>query len=185
MRISKAALMNRWAATTLSAGIVFAVLFTLDLRLKALSGVDTFDLQSFTLGAQFRAAFWAWSVPANALRAGFNLGLDYLLMPLYAASFFYSGIISAEAFAPRPGFLRRILLLAAMVPLATAFCDAAENGIELAMFLGSPDDTLARLAFTFSSAKTIGLIVGLVLLAGALVARYAARRKFKSVQSGL
>jgi len=177
MRISKAALMSRWAWSTALAAVVFAALFTLDLRLKALSGAGTADLQSFASAAQFRAAFWAWSQPPFALRAGFDLGLDYLLMPLYAASFFYSGIIAAEGFAPKPGGLRRIILLAAMVPLAGALCDAVENGLELFMFLGGADDGLARIAFTISNAKTIALTVGVVLLAAALAARFQARRR--------
>ena len=46
---------------------------------------------------------WAWGPDPYAIRAGFNLGLDYLLMPLYAASFYFSGIILAEALAPRGG----------------------------------------------------------------------------------
>ena len=158
------------------------MLFTLDLRLKALSGVDTADLQSFASAAQFRAAFWAWSQPPYALRAYFNLGLDYLLMPLYAASFFYSGIIAAEGFAPKPGGLRRIILLAAMVPLAGALCDAAENALQLIMFLAGADDSMARLAFTISNAKTIALTVGVVLLAAALAARVQARRQARAAK---
>jgi hypothetical protein len=176
MRISKAALMSRWAwSTGLGLG-VFAVLFYLDLRLKALAGVGTADIQSFSTAAQFRAAFWAWSPEPYAVRAGFDLGFDYLLMPLYAASFFYSGIIAAEAFAPRPGRLRRIITLAAMVPLAGALCDAAENTIQLFMLLNGATDDLAALAFKISSAKDVALLVGLVLLAAALAARFAARR---------
>jgi hypothetical protein len=177
MRISKTGLMRNWTWTTLSAAIVFAVLFALDLQLKALSGVNSFDLQSFTLAAQYRAAFWAWSAPASAIRAGFNLGFDYLLMPLYAASFFYSGIISAEAFAPRPGRARRVILFVAMVPLAGAVCDAAENALEIASLLGTPSDGLAQMAWRLSTAKTMALVVGLVLLVGALAGRYNARRK--------
>ena len=182
MRISKAALMNRWAWSTGLGLIVFGILLAMDLRLKALAGVDTADIQSFSSAAQFRAAFWRpWSPEPYAARAGFNLGFDYLLMPLYALSFFYSGIIAAEAFAPRPGRLRRIILLAAMVPLAGAHCATAAGKLPSSCsccwkwrrrYAGaawpSPSPTprpwrLARWAR--------------VLLAAALAARFAARRQ--------
>jgi len=81
------------------------VLAGADFRLKALSGYGTGDLQGFSTAQQYRQAFLVWP-SLYAVRAGFNWGLDYLLMPLYAAAFFYSGIITREAFAPRPGRLR-------------------------------------------------------------------------------
>lgn len=180
MRISKAALMSRWAWSTGLGLIVFAVLFFLDLRLKTLAGVDTADLQSFTTAAQYQAALWAWSKPALAMRAGFDFGLDYLLMPLYAISFYYSGIIAAEAFAPGPGRLRRILLLAAMVPVAGALCDAVENALELSLLLGGASDSLTAIAATVSNAKTAALTVGGVLLAAAFAGRLQQRRKARA-----
>ena len=88
----------------------------LDLRLKALAGVGTADIQAFSTAIQFQAAFRAWAPEPYAVRAGFNLGFDFLLMPLYATSFYYSGIITAEAFAPRPGRLRRLILMASLMP---------------------------------------------------------------------
>ena len=176
MRISKADLMRRWGWSTALAVLVLAVLWALDLKLKGESGVGTADIQAFASAVQFEAAFRAWNGRAAAL-AGFNLGFDYLLMPLYALSFFYSAIIAAEAFAPRPGRLRRIILFLAMVPAAGALCDAAENALQLAMLLGGPDQTLAGLAFTLSNAKTVALTIGGVLLAAAIVARFPRRPK--------
>ena len=94
--------------STLAAAAVFGVLAWSDMRLKALSGYGTADLQSFSTAAQYRAAFLVW--PSRyAVRAGFDWGLDYLLMPLYAAAFFYSGILAREAFALRGSRLARIL----------------------------------------------------------------------------
>lgn len=177
MRISKATLWNRWRWSTGLGLVVFAAVAGLDLKLKAMAGVGTADIQAFTSAAQFRAAFWAWSQQSDAVLAGFNLGLDYLLMPLYAVSFFYSGIITADHFAPRPGRLRRILALAAMVPLAGALCDAAENALQLTMMLDGPTDSLARIAFTVSNAKTVALTIGGVLLLGALFVRFGPRSK--------
>jgi hypothetical protein len=176
MRIAKASLMSRWGWSTGLALGVFAILSVLDLRLKALTGVGTADLASFDSPLQFRAAFLAWSAQPNAVRAGFNLGFDYLLMPLYAASFFYSGIIAAEGLAPRPNLLRRIILMAAMAPLIGALADAAENALQLAMLLGGVSDTLVRLSSSASTVKNLALLIGLALLLGAIVAWVQQRR---------
>jgi hypothetical protein len=176
MRIAKATLMTRWAWSTGLAIGVFAILSLLDLRLKALTGVGTADLASFSTPLQFRAAFFAWSAAPNAARAGFNLGFDYLLMPLYAVSFFYSGVIAAEGLAPRPNLLRRIILMAAMAPFIGALADAAENALQLGMFLGGVSDTLVVLSSTASTVKNLALLIGLALLLGAIVARVQQRR---------
>ncbi len=176
MRITKQALVRRWALATLSAAAVFAVLAWWDLRLKALSGYGTADLQSFATAAQYRAAFLVW--PSRyAVRAGFGWGLDYLLMPLYAAAFFYSGILAREAFALRGSRLARILTTLAAVPIAGAVLDAVENGLELSMMLSAPTDRLASIAFTISSAKWMAVYVGFLLLAAALFAQVLERRK--------
>jgi hypothetical protein len=174
LRISKAALLRSWIWTTGLGLAVFVVLAALDLKLKALSGVGTSDLQSLISAAQFRAAFWAWSAGPLAARAGFNLGFDYLLMPLYAASFYFSGIILAEAVQ---GQLCRLVLLAAIVPLAGALCDAAENGLQLWMFWHGPTDALAGLASEASTAKYAALIVGAALWIGAALTILDQRRK--------
>ena len=47
MRITKQLLVRRWAISTLLTLLVFAVLAALDLRLEALSGFGTADLQRF------------------------------------------------------------------------------------------------------------------------------------------
>ena len=176
MRITKQSLVRRWALTTGLAVIVFAVLAWSDLRLKALSGFGTADLQTFSTAAEYRQAFLAWP-SLYAVRAGFDWGLDYLLMPLYAAAFFYSGILAREAFAPRAGRLRRILTLLAAVPIAGAALDAVENALQLSMMLSGPSDALARAAFTVSHAKWTALYVGLVLLLGAVLGRVQERQQ--------
>jgi hypothetical protein len=176
MRITKQALVRRWALSTIAAAIVFAVLAWLDWRLKVLSGVSTANLQGFSTAVEYRWAFLRWP-SLYAVRAGFNWGLDYLLMPLYAASFFYSGILTREAFAPRPGALRRILTMLAAVPIAGAMLDGIENGLELDQMLSGASDGLARIAFGVSNAKWMAIYVGLILLAGAVVARIADERQ--------
>lgn len=176
MRITKQALARRWALTSLAALAVLAVLTWSDVRLKQLSGFGTADLQGFSTAAQYKAAFRVWP-SLYAVRAGFSWGLDYLFMPLYALAFFYAGIITREAFAPRPGRLRRILNLLAVVPVAGAVLDAGENTLEYGMMLSGPTDSLAHLAFTLSNAKWVAVYVGMALFLGAILARVQERRQ--------
>ena len=67
-----------------------------------------------------------------------------------------------------------MILMASLMPVVGALCDAAENSLQITMLLGGADDGLAQLAFDVSTAKTVALTVGGVLLAGALMARVAA-----------
>jgi hypothetical protein len=180
MRIAKASLSSRWAWSTGLALGVFAVLSLMDFRLKAATGVGTADLAGFTSAVQFQAAFLAWAKQSYAARAGFDLGFDYLLMPLYAASFFYSGVIAAEAFAKRPSGLRRIIMAALWVPLIGALADAAENALQLGMLANGASDTLAGLAASASRIKTVALVVGLLLFLGAAMAKLNERRAAKA-----
>lgn len=167
MRITKQMLVRRWAICGIAAIAVFAVLLALDLQLKALSGIGTADLQTYSSAAEYRMAFWSWRRASFAVRAGFDLGLDYLLMPLYAAAFFYSGILAREAFAPRPGRLRRLLTTLAAVPIAGALLDAGENALQLFMILAGATDVLASLSATLSHAKWAALAVGAAMALGA------------------
>jgi hypothetical protein len=176
MRITKQILVRRWAVSTVLAALVFAVLAASDLRLAALSGFGTADLQRFSTAQQYNAAFMVWP-SLYAVRAGFNWGLDYLLMPLYAASFFYSAIIAREAFAPAGGRLHRILTLLAAVPVAGAMLDMFENGLQFFMMLTGATNGLAGIAFTISNAKMMALTVGVALLLGAVLGQVAERQK--------
>jgi hypothetical protein len=176
MRISKTTLDRGWIWSTGLGLIVLALLAGMDLWLKSLTGVSTTDLQGLSSAAQFRLAFHAWAPEPYAIRAGFNLGFDYLLMPLYAVSFFLSGVIVAENFTPGRSPFRRYVLMAAMVAPIAALLDATENALQLLMLLTGPTDNLARIAFDVSSAKTVAVTVGMVLLIGAVVAKIGLRK---------
>jgi hypothetical protein len=176
MRITKHVLVRRWTLSMVLAAIVFAVLAWSDLQLKSLSGYGTGDLEGFSTASQYRQVFMAWP-SLYAVRAGFNWGLDYLFMPLYAAALFYSGILTREAFAPRPGRARRILTLLATVPVAGAILNAAENALEFDMMLSGASDRLARIAFTISNAKWLAIYIGLALLLGAFLGLQLERQK--------
>lgn len=174
MHITKQSLASRWAITTILSILLFAVLAVLDLRLESLSGFGTTDLQNFYSATQYNAAFMVW--PSRyAARAGFNWGLDYLLMPLYAMSFFYSGIIAREAL-PANSRWRRLLTTLAAVPIAGALLDAIENALQFSMMVSGASDTLARTAYTVSHAKTMALMIGVLLLLGAVLARVQERK---------
>ena len=179
MRIAKSTLWSRWAWSSGLALGVFAVLAALDYRLKVLTGAGTADLSSFSSWAQFQLAFRAWAPERFAARAGFNLGFDYLLMPLYAMSFFYSGIIAAEGFAARPGQLRRVIMAAVWVPVIGALADAGENAVYLTMFMDGPSQGLATLAASASRIKNVALLVGLALFLGAVMTWFNQRRLTK------
>ena len=177
MRISKAALNRGWVWATGLGVIAYAVLTLLDGELKSRTGVSTADLEGMSSAAQFRLAFHAWAPEAYAARAGFLLGFAYLTMPLYAASFFFSGVIVAERFTPGKNPLRRWVLLAAMVAPVGALLDAGLRAFEFAMLVGSANDGFARMAATLAQAKTVAMTVGFILLIGALLARFEARKK--------
>ena len=176
MRITKQALNTRWALASFAAAIVYVVLIWWDLRLKALSGYGTADLQAFSTAAQYNDAFRVW--PSRyAVRAGFAWGLDYLLIPLYATAFFYSGILARELLVLRGSRLARILTTLSVVPVVGAVLDAVENGLQLFMMLTAPSDKLASIAFALANVKWMAVYVGFLLAAGALFGRAMERRK--------
>jgi hypothetical protein len=179
MRISKAALNSGWVWATGLGVIAYAALMLLDMQLKSLSGVSTTDLEGLASAAQFRLAFHAWAPEPYAARAGFLLGFAYLVMPLYALSFFFSGVIVAERFTPGRSPFRRWVLMAAMVAPVGALLDAGLKGFELAMLWGGPSDGYARIAASLAQGKTVAVTVGFALLLGALVARFDARKRKK------
>jgi hypothetical protein len=177
MQISIKALKARWLWSCLATLVLAMVLGGLDGRLKQLSGYGTMDLQSYDTAVAFSTAFHAWGMHAWLARAGFNLGFDYLFMAAYGVAFFYSGILVREAFAPRPGPLRRLLAALAMAPVAAALLDVVENGLEFWLMVVAPTDGLAAIAFAVTSAKRIGLYIGVLLLAGAVFARILERKR--------
>ena len=177
MRISRTALDRGWIWATGLGVIGYAILTVLDVQLKSLTGVSTANLGGLASAAQFRLAFHAWAPQAYAARAGFVLGFAYLVMPLYALSFFFSGVIVAERFTPGKNRFRRWVMLAAMIAAVGGLLDAGLRATELAMLMGGPDDFFAGIAARLSNAKMVALLVGFVLLLGAVAARIQARKK--------
>ncbi len=158
-----------WAWTGLSAALLFLILVLLDRVLAAQTSLGTADLQQLSTAAQYQIAHTIWIRADVAMRVGFILGLDYLLMPLYAAALFCSGLAVQEFYMPRAALARRVLAVATLVPVFGALLDAVENALELYLLVpGHATDTLANLAFRISYAKMTCLYVGLALLIAAL-----------------
>lgn len=166
--MSLKSLIRLWLWTTVLAIAAFAVLYVLEHRLVAATGFGTLDLQSAQTAMDDKRAFAAWIARQHAATAGFSLGFDYLLMPLYAMSFYFSAILAREAFAPKRGLARRAIDYLGFVPLAGALADAVENALEFSMLSGTATDGVAYAAFVASSIKTTCLYVGLALLAAGI-----------------
>jgi hypothetical protein len=157
-------LIRLWLWTTVLAIVAFTVLVVLDQRLKAATGFGTIDLQSAQTAMDDKRVFAAWIAREHSATAGFSLGFDYLFMPLYAISFYFSAMLAREAFAPKRGLARRTLDYLGFVPLAGALADAAENALEFSMMSGGATDGTAYAAFVATNIKTTCFYVGLLLL---------------------
>jgi hypothetical protein len=162
MRLSS--LIRLWFWLTLLALAAFAVLYVLEQRLKAATGFGTLDLQSAQTAFDVKRAFAAWIAREHAGTAGFSLGFDYVFMPLYALSFYFSAMLAREAFAPKKGLFRRLIDYLGFVPLVGALADAVENALQFSMLSGGATDSGAYAAFVASNVKWTCFMVGLVLL---------------------
>lgn len=158
--MSLKALYRRWAWTTFAAVAVFAVLAYVDLKLKAETGFGTRELQMVWTAEGFARIQGAWFARPHALLAGFNLGFDYLFMPLYGFAFYYGTLAARHAFAPNPGTIHRLMTLAAAIPLAGAIFDCVENALEMSMVVGTPTDQIASISYGFTQAKMISFYIG-------------------------
>ncbi len=181
MRLSS--LIRLWGWTTLLAVVAFAILAITDHKLKMDTGFGTADLQSAQTAMDFKRIFAAWIARPHAAAAGFGLGFDYLFMPLYAMSFYFSAILAREAFAPKRGLARRVIDYLGFVPLLGALADAAENALEFSMLIGGADDATAHAAFLATSVKWVCIAVGLALLVAGIAGAIKLRRPKKDASS--
>ena len=175
-QISVRGLHRRWAWTSICAIGAFAVLAILDRKLKQATGYGTIDLQRATSAADVNQILAAWGTSRRVILAGFNLGFDYLFIPLWGFALFYGGLAARERFAPNAGTLRRALLLLCAVPLAGMLLDSAENATELYWIMQQVTDSSALIGNTITNAKWLCVFVGLVLSLAALVGRFLPRK---------
>ncbi len=114
MQFSRKALNARWAWTSGMAIVLLLVLNLLDGALKAKTGFGTVSLQGIGSGWSIRLIVDHWTSPPDAVLAGFLLGFDFLLIPLYGAALFFGSLAAIDRFAPKSGRLQRILALLAL-----------------------------------------------------------------------
>lgn len=170
-QISVRSLNRRWAWTSVCAIGAFAVLAILDTKLKRATGYGTADLQRATTVDDVNLILVAWSTSRRAILAGFNLGFDYLFMPLWGFALFYGALAARERFAPNPGTARRILMFLSAVPLAGMLLDAIENGVELGWIMRGPTEHAVLIGSTATDAKWLCVFVGLALSLLGLIAK--------------
>jgi hypothetical protein len=80
-----------------------------------LSGFSSADLKAYSTAAQYRQTFPHQPL-FHATRAGFDWCLCYLVMPSYAATFFYSPMLARKVPPTCMGRLLRVLTLACSGP---------------------------------------------------------------------
>lgn len=166
MRLST--LIRLWIWVTLMAIAAFVVLFVLEQRLKATTGYGVLDLQKMSDAQGYKNALAAWIAREHAVTAGFSLGFDYLFMPLYAMSFYFSAMIAREAFTPKKGVYRRTMDYLGYVPFVGAIADATENALEFSLLSSGPNDGTAQAAFLATNIKATCFYLGLLLLLAAV-----------------
>lgn len=141
----------------------FAVLAAIDLQLKHESGFGAVDLQKVWTAGAMQNVIAAWGSPRHAAMAGFGLGFDYLFMPAYGFAFYYGALSARDAFVRNPGLLWRAVTILALVPLAGALFDAAENALETYAVFNGATDALAMDAYVATTAKFVCFWIGFVL----------------------
>ena len=172
-------LIRLWLWVTIMAIAAFAVLAYYEPILKSQTGFNVRDLQFAATAYDFKRVFAAWIARPHAAIAGFSLGFDYLFMPLYAMSFYFSAMLAREAFTPRRGLWRRVMDYLGFVPFVGAIADAIENALEFSMLSGGATDGVAQAASMATSVKTTCFYVGLLLLVAAIAGVIKLRRPKK------
>jgi hypothetical protein len=115
-------------------------------------GVLSFELAFTAEALRLMIAEW---MPYLATSVGFQLGLDFLLIPLYALA------LSAALLYSRKEPARWIHILAWLLLVAGA-CDGVENLCLLTCVITAPTDALALAAGLCASVKFAILVVALI-----------------------
>lgn len=168
---------RRWAWTSICAIGAFAVLAILDTVLKRSTGYGTADLQRATTIDDVNLILAAWSTSRQAILAGFNLGFDYLFMPLWGFALFYGALAARERFAPNPGTARRILMFLAVVPLAGMLLDGVENATELGWIMKGVTEKTVMIGSTATDAKWLCVAIGLLLSLVGLIGKFIPKNR--------
>lgn len=176
MQFNRKALNARWAWTSAAAIALLVILNLLDGLLKDKTGFGTASLQWVPTGWGIRVIVDHWTNPPDAVLAGFVLGLDFLLIPLYGAALFFGALAAIERFAPARGNLQRLMTRLALAPIAAAIADAVENGLQLYMLTHASTNTMASFALEATAIKWAGIGIGVILSLVGLVGRFVKPR---------
>lgn len=139
--------------------LVMAVLNILDVELRTPAapwGIVSYELAGTVSAAEAMIASWGETA---RVRAGFELGLDYLFIILYSATIAAACVWAAGMWGEHAKALGRLGVVLAWSQLAAALMDAIENAALLGMLLGRPASPWPQLAAFCATAK-----FGLVLL---------------------
>lgn len=109
----------------------------------------------------------AWSASGQLLRASFNLGLDYLYMPVYSTTIALACVWAALVISNR-GWRGLGMLLAWGLWLAAVF-DATENYALITMLFGTVADPYPQIAAVCAVCKFGLIVLGLLYSAIAAV----------------
>jgi hypothetical protein len=110
----------------------------------------------------------AWDAP-NKIRAAFNLGIDYLYMPVYSTTIAMACVWGAAVL--RAKGWRVIGVLLAWGLWAAAIFDAIENYALVTMLFGTVADPYPQIAQVCASCKFSLILLGLAYCAVAAVIR--------------
>jgi hypothetical protein len=161
--------------------VIFAIFRVLDQPLRtdaAPNGIVSFELAGDPITAKAITDSWKQlSILLSAVAgkpnpdivntpyvlAAFELGLDYLFMPLYALAFAFGTLLVSQK---HQGWIQSLAILAGYGAFAAALFDAVENYSLLNVLLGAYQSSYPAIAAFCASAKfgllIIGLLVGLM-----------------------
>lgn len=166
MPIDVAGLRARWTWAGVLALIAFSVMGWVDSVVKEATGLGIMNLQFAATPQRAGEILGVWTAAGMIPHVSFSLGLDYLLMPLYGATFFYGALVAREAFPRQRGVFT---LLAWVGPLAAAL-DMLENAVHAGMVMGMTSPTAVAIQYPATLAKwvllALGLVIGVIAMAG-------------------
>lgn len=149
--------------------LVVAALILMDAPLRTTAapmGIVSFELAGTTTAAEEITASWDGSA---RVRAGFELGLDYLFMPLYSTAIGMACVWAAGMWGERAKALGQMGVVLAWGQSAAALMDGIENAALLAMLLGPPASPWPELAAWCATIKFGVVLPGLAYTAAGVI----------------
>jgi hypothetical protein len=120
------------------------------------------NMLQFELNAEEVIAQWT---PADKIRAGFSLGLDFLYLVVYSTTISLACIWASNLLKSSSLLLASVGIYLAWGQWLAALFDAVENIALVRILLGSPTKTLSKVARTCAITKFTLVLLGLVYAA--------------------